>query len=196
MDAKAIRQALNAIPDAALGALAMALPEIRRLRAVGLRMGQLVYFNAAGPSASRDYVANYYRARVMMLDKSGNVVLGGKGVTAVISVDSILSEKAWKQKRAKLVAKQAIFDPKSPFTWERRDEAVLINPKYRPDWLDKKIAEYRTSYLDAKATRQTHDYDAVPVKRGRGRPRKDGSSAQPSSKKAKSVQTRDLSPTT
>lgn len=189
MESKDLRKMLNSIPDAALGALALALPEIRRLRAVGLRVGQLVYFNAVGPSKSRDYLANYYRARVLSLDRNGNVLLGCKGVTASINTQYVLTEEAWKNKRQKLIDKRHIFDPKSPFTWERKDEKILTKPKYRPKWLDKEVARYRATYFEAKATRQTHDYDAAPVKRGRGRPRKDG---QPN-KSAQKVRTHDIS---
>lgn len=183
LDSKSLRVALNSVPDAGLASLAMALTEVSRLRRLGLRLGQLVYFNVSGQlGKSRDYVANYYRARVMMVDKEGNLLLSGKGITATINPESVLTEVAWKIKRKKLVAKGAIFDTKSPWTWERTDESVLTNPKYRPPWLDNEIARYRAEYTEAKTTRQTHDYDAQPVKRGRGRPRKDGSPAKSSQK--------------
>ena len=177
-DSKALREALNAVPDAAVASMAMALTDVARLRAAGFKLGQMVYFNVSGQvGASRDFVSNYYRARAMYLNKDGALMLSGKGVTAIVAPDTALSESEWKAKRAKLIAKGAIFDPKSPWTWERKDEALLTNPKYRPDWLDKEIERYRASYAEAKTTRQTHDYDAPPVKRGRGRPRKDGSPA-------------------
>lgn len=191
LDAKTLRDALNAVPDAALASVAMALTEVARLRELGMKLGQLVYFNVSGQSGkARDYVANYYRARVMMVNREGNLLLGGKGVTAIVSPETVLSEKAWKLKRKKLVANSAVFDPKSPWTWERKDEAILIDPKYRPPWLDKEIERYRASYLESKTTRQTHDYDAAPVKRGRGRPRKDGNPARNN----KTVRTVSMSP--
>jgi hypothetical protein len=156
----------------------MALAQVPRLRAVGFSLGQRVYFNAVGQSANRDYVANYYAGRVMMVDHEGNLLIRGDKVSATISIGSVLTAEQWNAKRKALVAKRAVFDPKTPYTWERKDEKVLINPKYRPPWLDKEVATYRANYLEAKSTRQTHDYDAPPVKRGRGRPRKDGSPAQ------------------
>lgn len=171
---KALRAALNAIPDAAAGSLAMAMAQVTRLRSVGLTLGQLVYFNAVGDGQSRDYLSNYYRAHVMLLDKTGYVMLKGEGVTVTITRDSLLTFSAWKEKRAALLQRGAIVDPNSPFTWERKDLKELTNPKYRPDWLDKEIARYRRSYLEAKSTRQTHDYDSPPVKRGRGRPKGSG----------------------
>jgi hypothetical protein len=178
IDAKGLRKALNAVSDASAGALAMALAEIPRLRAAGFALGQKVYFNAVGQTADRDYVANYYAARVMRIDHEGNLLVKGDKVSATIALTSVLTIAQWKEKRKALVAKRAIFDPKSPYTWERKDEKLFTNPKYQPPWLEKQIALYRTSYLEAKSTRQTHDYDAPPVKRGRGRPRKDGSPAQ------------------
>lgn len=179
MASKAIRKALNSIPDASAGALAMAVSQMPRLRSAGLSLGQKVYFNAVGDSSGRDYVANYYSGLVMMIDRDGNVLVKGGKVTAKISVSSVITIDQWKEKRAKLLAKGRIVDPKSPFTWERKDSKLLSSKKYRPPWLDKEIAKYRTEFMDAKATRQTHSYDAaVPVKRGRGRPRKDGSPAK------------------
>lgn len=174
MDSKAIRDALNSVPDVALASIAMAMTHVSRLRAAGLKLGQRVYFNAAGDSAGRDYLANYYSGRVMMIDKEGNLLIRGPKLNATIARATVLDFNDWKAKRKALIAKRAFFDPKSPFTWERNDEAILTNPKYRPLWLDKEIAAYRASYFNAKATRQTHDYDAPPVKRGRGRPKGSG----------------------
>lgn len=189
---KNIRAALNSIPDAALGALSLAITEMRSIRALGYSLGQVVYFNAVSPSGTRDFLANYYRARVLSVDADGNVILGGLGVSASISADHVITAEAWKTKKAALLRAEKICDPKSPFTWERKDLKALSNAKYKPKWLDSEIAKYRASYLDAKSTRQTHDYDAAPVKRGRGRPRKDGSPPKTEQK----VRARDLSAAT
>lgn len=190
LEAKALRDAINGAPDASLAVLAMAIAESARLRAAGFKLGQLVYFNVSGQdSKNRDYLSNYYKARVLRLDKDGNLLLGGKGVTATINPDGIILGKAWEARRKRLIAKGAIFDPKSPWTWERKDDKVFTNPKYRPPWLDREIENFRASYKEAKATRQTHDYDSQPVKRGRGRPRKDGSQAKSNQK----IRTADIS---
>lgn len=174
LSAKDLRSALNTVPEASAAALAMAITKIAKLRAAGFKIGQLVYFNVIGESSSRDYVANYYKGRVIMLNDNGDALIVGNKITATVDPKTLLDVNAWKIKRKKLINKGKIADPKSPFTWERKDEKLLLSKKYRPDWLDKGIVDYRAAVMEARATRQTHDYDNAPVKRKRGRPKGSG----------------------
>lgn len=173
LDDKALRAALNAIPDGATGALAVAITKAAKLRAAGFKVGQVVYFNVIGVSSDRDYVANYYKGRIVMLNLDGDaMIVGSNKITATINPATLLTVKQWKAKRSDLIKRGKLVDPKSPFTWERKDEKVLTSDKYRPAWLDEAITKYRADVMEARIMRQTHDYDSAPVKRKRGRPKK------------------------
>lgn len=91
--------------------MASVLEGAKRVKKLGFRVGQRVYFRPAGD----DYLNNYAAAAVVGASKDRLVLMGEQGFTAFLYPSSVMTKADFEKKRGRLVKRDKVNDPNGGF---------------------------------------------------------------------------------
>lgn len=107
---KAFQDLVQDLPKSKITALLGWLQQELITRSSGMEFGEVVYLRTVGD----DYLRNYSKAVVISANRKYVFLQGAKKkFTAMVLRSSVLNEKQWKAKRASLISKNKIRDPKA-----------------------------------------------------------------------------------
>jgi len=116
---------LQELSDDKLALYASLILEERRTRSNGYSFGQTVYISING----QDYLSNYRRLKVVASDSKYIHLVADDGFTAMVLHGSVLSSEEWATKKAWLIKKERINDPRMAKYYASASHAELQKRK-------------------------------------------------------------------
>ena len=116
-------------PDVVFGSIF----SIKKLKQVGMKLGQRIYFHVLGG----DYIGNYASGYIIGMVQGTLVVEGSEGHVSHIQPESAMDEDIWNEKLASLLKANKVNDPNGGLRKIFDDKGFHLE-KYLPPLLRKK----------------------------------------------------------